>query len=297
MKIESPKKSTLKETLDHLFEAMDKAPTAADHPIFKNAADKEYYETQLMFAYRKLEAGRHHLENVEGMLEKSKAQAMTAMKKHKKPGKNVIASTASMIVNGGSAARYIHELSAFLAAIRSGLDFLTVAAARTIKGVTAHSVHDLEKMAAKGHTGPVLDAVRAHHAWLAELREYRDEVVHRLVVQAPAEGWLISTKGKTSKTVLPIVVPRKTPERASDTRRSRMMEDLDTPFGLERWESHGAVSLPDGTKEVWNHEVVFSPADSHVPIVELMEYHLFEYQKFSAAIFDAIVSSKFGKAK
>jgi len=112
-------------------------------------------------------------------------------------------------VNNGPSAAYIHELSAFLAAIRSGLDFLAVAAARTMSGTVAHSMHTLEKMVDKGQQSGILEVVKTHQEWLAELRDYRDEVVHRQVVQAPAAGWLVSMKGKTSKAIMPIVVPRR----------------------------------------------------------------------------------------
>ncbi|ESY90385.1 hypothetical protein X741_26925 [Mesorhizobium sp. LNHC229A00] len=80
----------------------------------------------------------------------------------------------------------------------------------------------MEKRGDKGQQ--IFDIIKAHQTWLAELRDYRDEVVHGQVVQALAQGWPVSTKGKTSKAILPIVVPRKTPQRAFDTRRSRMMD-------------------------------------------------------------------------
>jgi hypothetical protein len=290
-------KATFKGSFDAAFEAIDAAPLSAHHPIFKKADDKEFYETQLMYAYRKMEAAQHHFASVNSMLERGKAEAMAAMKKHPKLANNVVSSTYSVVVTGGPATAYIHELSAFLAAIRSGLDFLAHAAARTIKGITAHSIHTLENMAQKGMTGPILDVVKAHSDWLKELRDYRDEVIHRLVVSAPAAGWLVSVKGKTSKTVLPIVVPRKTPGRMLDTRRSRSMEDSDVPRGLNRSESYGEVTFPDGTKKTLEHKVVFTPAASYVSIAELMEHHLSEYQKFCIATLAAIVDSGFGETK
>lgn len=291
-------KPTYREALDGLLEAIDDAPTSPDHPIFKKGDDKEYFETQLMFSYRKGEAAEHHIGNVESLLEKAEAAAIAAMKKKKKRklGKKVVASTASVVVNGGPATAYIHELSAFLAAIRSGLDFLAIAAARTLPGTTANSVHTLEKMVDKGQQGAILDVIKAHQTWLAELRDYRDEVVHRQVVQAPAQGWLVSTKGKTSKAIMPIVVPRKTPKRALDTRRSRMM-DSEVPLGLDRMESHAEVRFPDGTKKTLEHKVSFRPAASHLPILELMGHHLSAYRKFSSEIFGAIEASGFGTVK
>ncbi|WP_312794476.1 hypothetical protein [Tianweitania sp.] len=268
-----------KEELDCLFEAMDNVALSGKHPIFKKADDKEYYKTQLMFAYRKQEAAEHHVANVEARLATDKAKAMVAMKKPRKLAKNVTTSTAQMITDVGSHA-YVHELAAFLAAIRSGLDFLATAAVRTLPGKSAHSVHDMEKWVEKGQQGGVLDVVKAHQEWLVQLRGYRDELIHNSLLQAPAIGWLISTKGSTPKAkmstaVLPIVVPRLTPKRSLDTRRSRMMDE-DVPFGLERHEMHGAFTHSDGTEVTLEHEVSFKPSPSHMPITEFMKHHLLQ---------------------
>lgn len=151
-------------------------------------------------------------------------------------------------------------------------------------------------MVDKGQQGGVLEVVETHRAWLAELRDYRDEVVHRQVAQAPTEGWLVSTKGKLSKAIMPIVVPRRTPQRAFDTRRSRMM-DNDVPLGLDRMELHCEATFPDGTKKTIEHKVSFRASASHIPIVELMTHHLLEYQKFSVDMFGAITNSGFGAVK
>lgn len=230
------------------------------------------------------------------MLKAAEAKAAAAMKKTGKPAKNVVASTTSHVEHSGPSTAYIHELSAFLAAIRSGLDFLAIAAARTMPGLVAHSIHTLEKMVDKGQKSAILEVIEAHKTWLAELRDYRDEVVHRQVVQAPAQGWLVSTKGKTSKAILPIVVPRRTPPRAFDTRRSRMIES-DLPLGLDRWESHGEATFPDGTTKTLKHKISFRPSASRVPILELMTHYLSQYRKLSTQMFKAIEKSGFGTAK
>ncbi|MBY2998428.1 hypothetical protein [Rhizobium leguminosarum] len=286
-----------KEEMDLLFKAIDDSPVSEKHPIFRKPDDKEYYETQLMFTYRKQEAAEHHIANVENRLASDKATAMAAMKKPKKLAKNVVASTSHMITDVGSHA-YVHELAAFLAAVRSGVDFLATAAARTIPGVKTQSVHTLENMVKKGKGGKVLDVVKAHQAWLVRLRGYRDELVHSHLPQVPAMGWLISTIGmspnrKTSKAVLPIVVPRLTPKRSLDTRRSRMMDE-EVPGGLKRREMHGTFTNSDGTEVTLKHKVSFEPSSSHMPIAEFMNHHLSNYRAFSVDMFGAIRKSGFG---
>lgn len=49
---------TYGEALDGLLKAIDDAPTAPGHPIFKKCDDKEFFETQLMFSFRKQQGKR-----------------------------------------------------------------------------------------------------------------------------------------------------------------------------------------------------------------------------------------------
>ncbi|MER9298645.1 hypothetical protein NKI38_19435 [Mesorhizobium sp. M0621] len=287
MKKPSPQ-PTYHDAMEMLLQAIDAALISSDHPIFKKEDDKEFYETQLMFSYRKQQAAQHHIDNVDTMLKTAKADAVKRAKAAaaKKHPDNVVASSASVT---WSSEAYIHELSAFLAAIRSGLDFLAVAAGRSMKGMTNPSMHTLEGVEPKPHHGPAIHVVKAHASWLKELREYRDEVVHRVVVQAPTSGWLVSKKGKTSTVIIPVVVPRTTPKRGYDTRRSRALE-TDLPVGLSRSEWHASVGYDDGTTEVVEHKIRYEPADGYIPIAKFMARHNAEYRKFSAEMFAAIAT-------
>ena len=282
--------------LENLLEAIDAAPVDAGHPIFKKPQDKEFYETQLMFSFRKHQAAEYHKDTVKAMLELAEKTANAAMDDSGEPSQEIGPSIKASIVMKKQPSAYIHELSAFLAAIRSGLDFLAVAAARTMPGTSAHSVHTLEKMVNKGQQGAVLEVVKTHQKWLKQLRDYRDELVHRQVIEAPTSGWATSTKGKKSKAIMPIVVPRKTPKPSFDTRRSRMMNS-DLPSGIDRTETHGEITFSDGSKEAFEHSIGFRPSASHIPIEELMTQHLTKYQRFSADMFTAISMSSFGTEK
>lgn len=283
---------TYEASLEQLFEALDAAPIGKEEPFFKKPADKEYYETLLMFAVRKQHAAKYHSDNVKRDL----AQALADAKKHaeavaknyKKPGETVQFSVSLT----SSKYEYVHELVAFLAALRSGLDFLTMAASRSIPGVKAHSIHPLMAMVEKGQGGLVLGVVKKHGAWLKRLKDYRDEVVHRLVVQAPASGWRVSHEGQTSVATLPIVVPASTPKFAFDTRQSRMM-DVDLPNGLMQMESFGKVTLEDGTEIVLEHTVTLLTTTGYVLIEDFMDGHLKSYDAFLKDMFGAIAELNF----
>lgn len=282
------------DALEQLFKELDFAQVDISHPILKKFDDKEHYETRLMFAVRKRQAAKYYIDNVIKSLTESAAGA----KKHAAASKKKQVGTATQfsISVTGSSSDCVHELAAFLSALRSGLDFLTMAAVRSITGTTAHSVHTLMTMVEKGQTAPVLAVVAKHLVWLNQLKDYRDEVVHRLVIQQPASGWKVSHKGKTSMAMLPVVVPASTPKFTPDTRRSRMM-DQEVPHGLMQHESTATVTYPDGSEEVIEHEVKYSPESGYMPIEDFMRDHLKAYDDFLRDIFIVLAGLKFQQSK
>lgn len=280
-------KPSFEKPLEQLFLKLDSVQANTNHPLFKSFVDKERYETQLMFAVRKRQAAKYHSDNVEAALESESIAAKTHAEFSAQSFKGKGAKGYFAMSVSGQSHHYVHELSAFLAALRSGLDFLTMAASRSMPGVKAYSVHTLMKMVEKGQTGPVLGVVKKHGAWLDQLKDYRDEVIHHLVVQSPDAGWTISHKGKTSITILPVVVPAATPKFAPDTRRSRMM-DVDVPGGLMREESLATVTYEDGKEEVVDHSVTFSATSGYVPIEDFMSGHLGRYDSFLKDMFGVL---------
>lgn len=97
MKKPSPK-PTYHDAMEMLLQAIDAAPISSDHPIFKKQDDKEFYETQLMFSYRKQQAAQHHFDNVGTVLKTATADAIKIAKvaAAKKHSEAVVASSASI---------------------------------------------------------------------------------------------------------------------------------------------------------------------------------------------------------
>ena len=150
-------------------------------------------------------------------------------------------------------------------------------------------------MAAKGLEAPVLAVVTSHAAWLRALRDYRDETVHRLIVQEPAAGWTVSHNGLSAGAMLPIVVPCQTPKLPHDTRRSRSTE-VECPHGLTLRESHAAVTYPDGSQRVLEHEIVYEPAPGFERIERFMAENLATYDELLADMFDTLTALAFQQA-
>ena len=286
--------TTYKAPLQLLFVAIDDAPTAGEKPYFKSLDDKEWYETQIMFAVRKMQAAEFHLANVKKHLALDRKEARQASKQH---GIKAQTSTKTIETKASltrSRTEYVHELSAFLFAIRSGIDFISVAAARSIAGFNeVHSVKSFFGPINDEKTGPILDVVRDHLDWIKELRAYRDELVHRVVAAAPSSGWMVSHRGMTAYANIPVVVPKGIPKRVPDTRRSRMTADELPPPGLSQSETYASVTYENGEEETVEHSISFLPAKGYQRIEKFMERHRKAFDDFLRDVFVTLVDLNF----
>ena len=143
-----------------------------------------------------------------------------------------------------TADHYIYELSAFLTALKSCLDFFATACSSHFVGTHADSIRTLiHGVEQKGKSGPVFHLISKHLAWLKQVREYRHHLVHRMVLAASA-GHEIHRRGRHLKAVTyPVAVPQSTPSYVPDTRRHRMLGDADH---LDSVEFESSVMKSDG---------------------------------------------------
>ena len=301
MAFEEPEYS---KSLADLFKALDAAPIGGEKSILESENDKEYYETQIMYAVRKRAAAEYHIERVisiqkeeDSRLKKTESRLKKDFKELAKEHRNSNLMSYH-VYSFRDAHEFVHELTAFLAALRSGVDFVACVAMLSMPGVNGNSITAIVKSSEKNSlSGPIVDDIMAHSEWIAGLKDYRDEVIHRLVVQAPVSGWNVSHKGKTSAQNIPVVVPQHTPKKfVPDTRRARAM-DQGVPHGLFRQESYGAVTCPDGAVKVNEHSVEYHAAEGYVPIEEFMCQYLSDYDSFVHTVVKALTTSKFEPVK
>lgn len=288
--------TSLKHVLDELFIALDAAPY--DSGAIKKEADKEIYETYLMFAFRKLQAAKYHSSNIEKMLNAatSKATKMALEGHALKKGSTKLKMTKSTIKVQETPLGYAYELVAFLAAIRSALDFLAQVSAMHFKGVKADSVSVLMKLAGKGMTGPLLDEFIAKLDWLTLIRDYRGQLIHRMVMM-PKGGWTSVKFSDTVSTEMhPVVVPKTTPKFMPDTRVSRMMDgELELPGVLES-SSSSWITYSGGTKTVQSHSLSYTAAPGFLLIEDFTKLHAGELEGLFIAIVKKLTELKFAMA-
>ena len=261
------------QTLEAYFGRLDDAPVSRVG-ICASEESKQWYETVLMHAYRKYQAAKYHYGNLTKFLEEDSRQDTPVELPKELAARNVtMRSKRSIDVD-----RYAHELSAFLAALKSALDFTATACYRHFKGLHGDGISHLLHLEESGKTGPILDQVRHHHKWLIKLRSYRDQVVHRKVLTLQSYYEFHTIGGKSSAARCPVVVPECLDVNVLDTRRSRMQDDV--PLGIEScemkmWEQH-----EDGTKKLISYSKEYSPAPGYLSIDEFMRGHLAAFSDF-----------------
>jgi hypothetical protein len=274
--------------MDALFVCLDKAKLAPA-TVLKSDAQKEHYESLVMFAYRKFQAARYHRERVTHLnetwqSEMEDGEAFGTML----PDKN--ASKMMMRVSR-TANEFSYELSAFFAALRSSVDFLARVCVLHSKGVQADSVSNFIKWIGQGKTGPTLDVFANHTKWLEHLREYRDHIVHRLVIGTVSGGQREWEHGVWHSTTYPIVVPADTPEHVPDTRRARALAEPEQLFIVST--SKGTVTNLDGSTVVIEKTTMIARAEGYIKIEDLMDNELTAFESFFIDVLAALTKLDF----
>jgi len=101
-----------------------------------------------------------------------------------------------------SANEFAFELSAFFAAIRSAIDFLARVCAQHLDGVEATRIKTLLRLA-RGKSGPILDVIAEDTEWILRVRDYRDHLIHCLVIPTTSGPDISASKPSWGASWLP----------------------------------------------------------------------------------------------
>jgi hypothetical protein len=259
--------------------------------LLKSDAQKERYESLLMFAFRKLQAARYHRQRVERLVHAQRKNVQLAAKS--KPGSDEAKVLTATVRTSRSANEFAFELCAFFAALRSAIDFLARTCALHLKGVEADSVTTLIGVAKKkANHGRLLDIIAREEAWLLRLRDYRDYLLHRIVLTTTTGGHVEWKAGEAVTTTFPVVVPADTPKHVPDTRRARALDEPESRFNVST--SEASMTYADGNKTIVERRIEIEPETGYVRIEELMTKELSAFEDFFVSILEALTVLNFG---
>ena len=223
-----------------------------------------------MYVFRKYQAVQYHFQNVIRYLKEEEDDVVFVKGDGVVIKKNVdVIDTIKLPAN-----HFVYELSAFLEAMKSAIDFLATVVSLHLKGKQFDNISSLMKLVEKGRIIPIFDQIKIHFDWLSEIREYRHHLVHRLIINISQEYKTLKMSEALKTYKRPIVVPEKSPKYLPDTRMSRMYNtdsskqfiqiETTTRFGKESVRTH----------------FEYLPIRGYIPIYKFMEKQLVKFRHF-----------------
>lgn len=239
--------------LKELFLKIDKTPIKEDG-FFKNETEKEQYESSFMIAFRKYQGAKYHYNNVLNLYKLNKQEAIKfVLGTHKFSKGRPFFGGIEMLHN---ADEYTYELSAFLAAIKSCLDFIAIATRPHLKGFDQmDSIKTLMKQVErKGKDEGIFTIILKYLDWLKEVRDYRHKVIHRTVILTKSSVVIRNIEDRSEIFIHSIFVPKKPPRNILDTRKSQQQfledfKDYDFKYSIKK---NGKIryNLPEGLSTI-----------------------------------------------
>lgn len=275
--------------MDNYLKELDCVPFSPES-IFKNEEEKEKYETQLMYVFRKYQATKYHFENIIKFLEKDDKITRTMDKFNgieEVVSKTTVQFVESRLTIEKPANHYVYELSAFLETLKSSIDFLAAVIVKHMKGVQTDKISTLMKMVDSGKTGPIFDQVKTHYNWLQNIGEYRHHLVHRLILRMARVYKKVDIFDQTKTFLQPIVIPKFPPKFVPDTRRSRLLGNQ-TGYKMPYIE----IKSQFDDKSIRTY-FEYLPYKGYVPIKEFTENHLNSFKIFFKDIIDILTKLEF----
>ena len=253
--------------MDEYFKKLDKVPLFPSSK-FKNDEEKEHYETQLMFAFRKYQAAQYHFKNV--------------LKFLKEDDVFKVSGTVELTANN-----YVYELSAFLEAIKSAIDFLATVTSSHFKGMSFDKISSLIKFVKKRRINPIFNQIAVHFNWLSYIREYRHHLVHRLLMNISKEYMTLKIGDSLKTFSRPIIVPEESPKYFPDTRRSRF-------HNIGSSDKFGSIEIrAQFENESVTTHVEYLAMEGYIPIDEFMENQLNKFGLFFKDMIDILTTLDF----
>ena len=223
-----------------------------------------------MYVFRKYQAVQYHFQNVIRYLKEEEDDIVFVKGNGVVIKKNVdVIDTIKLPAN-----HYVYELSAFLEAMKSAIDFLATVVSLHLTGKQFDKISSLMKLVEKGRIIPLFDQIKSHFNWLSEIKEYRHHLVHRLIINISQEYKTLKMSDSLKTYKRPIVVPEKSPKYLPDTRMSRMY-DTDSSKQFVQIETKTKFS----NESVRTH-FEYLPIRGYIPINKFMEKQLGKFRHF-----------------
>ena len=255
-----------------------------DHCFFFNKTEKERYESYLMHSFRCLKAGHYHKKNIEQHKKEISSWANQMINSVSFSKSSKLKNISSSFKMNKSVDHFAYELFAFVASIKSSIDFLLTSTHHHLLDERIQKPIDIGMILKhienkKPLPNSSLNKLSEYQEWLRYLNNYRNCLLHRssIILHSGFEYW---EQGKLNGTELfPITIPKEAQNFILDTREFRAFHNGDE-HRLDKVISTLEITSSDGKKETIKHEINYSPSQDQIEIEDFMNSILNNYNNF-----------------
>lgn len=236
-----------------------------------------------MFVFRKYQSFQYHFQNVVRYIKEEEDNIV-----FRKDDGVIIKNPINRIGTIRTPANhYVYELSAYLEAMKSAIDFLATVVSLHLKGIQFDKISSLMKLVEKGRFLTIFDQIKPHFDWISKIREYRHHLVHRLMINISKEYKTLKVSDSLKTYKRPIVVPEKSPKYFPDTRLSRN-------YNRNSGEKFGQmeIKIKFGNKSVRTH-FEYLPIMGYIPIEKFMVEQLWKFRRFFKDTINVLTALEF----
>lgn len=275
---------------EKLLDAIDAAPTGSG-TVFTDQMSKDWMESSVLRALRRLESSTYHCANMARLARKVEEDAgafsqrfrenvkgnISEMKKTT-PYADDLEARSGQAFNANEIA---YELDAFLAAARGAIDFAASVLVLHLGMNRRTSITKLMKAVSKEVDHPFAFLL-THQTWVASLRRYRDECIHYRALQMRIGYEAVHRSGSHATAIIPAVIPEAPFDDYPDTRAEIFGRDFDSFEGLDRQESWGAF-----------HSISYIPSGGYIRVEDFCAQNLDSLRGFLAQVFEEALRASF----
>lgn len=279
---------------DKLLKVLDGAPMGAG-TVLKDQASKDWMETSVLRALAKHDAAAYHCSTVARLVGSAHEKAKALANPAEYPPASKLKPTKMRVAGAFSVQETAFEIDAFLAAGRASIDFAGTVLALHLGMNRRTSISKVLEFLKK-QPQPPFGFLLMWAPWIESLKAYRDECVHYRALRTQTGYEAVRRKGALAVAILPFVIPQDIGQDHPDTRAERFgmyRDDDDLPEGLDKRETWGEVTMKDGSTQVMEHSISYSPATGYVRVEEFCAQHLDKLREFLVRVFEEALKAKF----
>jgi len=277
------------EKADHALQALFEAPVGASGALFRDQLGKQWMQSCITRAVRKLKAAEYHCANIDAEIQRSGRLAEQS------------AQTSKMTHGGmavfGEKETIAYELDAFLAASRGCIDFIAGMLSLHLRGMRRRtSISRLLERAEREPTASFSSLLTKWKEWIELVKEYRDECIHYRAIEATG-GFKIDVKdGEKILTVIPVLVPEGIPPDKPTIGipgAGRFLTEIHQSVGIVGVPPLAAGPLSESAKRAMEMMEPIQEGNGYIRVERFCQQHLERLHQFVCESFDEVLMLKF----